>query len=90
LAFDASGILYAANAGANTISKITSGGGVTTFVNAGLTSPQGAVFDTNGNLYVANTTTISKVASGGGVTTFVAAIAGASLEGLAFDTNGNL
>src|SRR5512135_3305423 len=53
LAFDASGNLFAANSGNNTIAKITSGGTVSPFA-SGLSSPQGLAFDASGNLYVAN------------------------------------
>src|SRR6185436_14561473 len=55
LEFDASGNLYVANQGSNTISKITPGGVVSTFASGGLLSaPSGLAFDASGNLYVSN------------------------------------
>ena len=96
LAFDASGNLYTANAGNNTIARITPNGVVSTFA-SGLNSPQGLAFDASGNLYAANfkdyDATISKITPGGTVSTF----ANVSLNsgyfgpnGLAFDKSGNL
>ena len=96
LAFDNSGNLYCANYNDNTISKITSSGGVSTFVNStsGLSSPQALAFDNSGNLYCANSdnNTISKITSDGqNVTTFVNNTSGLSGPlGLAFDSLGNL
>jgi streptogramin lyase len=62
-----------------------------TFVNSGLTSPNGLAFGPDGNLYVANggTTTISKVTPAGVVSTFVNSGVN-NPQGLAFDANGNL
>lgn len=89
LAFDAAGNLYVANAGNNTVSKVTPGGGVTQFAN-GFSYPMGLAFDAAGNLYVANYlgNTVSKVPPGGGGSTFASGFNGP--VGLAFDAAGNL
>ena len=92
LAFDSSGNLYVANAGSGTISKITSGGGVTLAWATVGTSPVALAFDSSGNLYVANsgsTGTISKITSGGSVTLTWASV-GPYPNALAFDSSGNL
>jgi DNA-binding beta-propeller fold protein YncE len=56
LAFDASGMLYVANAGNDTIVKFTPNGVGTVFADAadGLVMPIDLAFDTRGNLYVSN------------------------------------
>ena len=91
LAFDASGNLYVANEGNNTISEVTLAGVVSIFVSSGLSGPEGLAFDASGNLYVANegNNTISKVTPTGVVSTFVSSGLDAPF-GLAFDANGNL
>jgi DNA-binding beta-propeller fold protein YncE len=53
LAFDASGNLYVANAGNDTISEVTPAGAVSQFA-TGFTIPVELAFDASGNLYVAN------------------------------------
>jgi DNA-binding beta-propeller fold protein YncE len=93
LAFDASGNLYVTN-GNNTISEVTPGGIVSTFVdsNQGLNYPFALAFDASGNLYVANAgnNTISEVTPGGVVSTFVDSTQGLNDPlALAFDA-GNL
>ena len=54
--FDASGFLYVANAGNDTIMKFTPNGVGTVFADAadGLVMPMDLAFDTTGNLYVSN------------------------------------
>jgi hypothetical protein len=52
LAFDSSGDLYVANY--STISLVTPGGAVSTFVSSGLDHPTALAFDSSGNLYVAD------------------------------------
>jgi hypothetical protein len=91
LAFDASGNLYAANSGNNTISEITPGGQVSTFA-SGLNDPRGLAFNASGNLFVANNgnDTISKITPGGQVSTFASDVDFARPVGLAFDASGNL
>ena len=71
LAFDAAGNLYVANAGNNTVSKVTPAGVVSTFA-SGFNDPVGLAFDAAGNLYVANdgNDTVSKVTPAGVVSTF--------------------
>ncbi len=92
--FDSSGNLYVNNELANTISKVTPGGTVTTFASSSLfRSPMGLAFDNSDNLYVANfgNNTISKVTQNGVASTFVDNTHGlAGPTGLAFDRNGNL
>ena len=73
-----------------TISKITSGGVVSSFA-AGLTAPSGLVFDTAHNLYVGSEVpagVIYKITPGGVVSTFATGLS--SPEGLAIDMAGNL
>ena len=95
LAFDGNGNLYVANESNGTVSKVTPGGAVSTFVTLGVTPPTkrltALAFDTNGNLYVASyiNSTISKVTPGGIVSTFVSSGLNHP-NGLAFDTSGNL
>ncbi|HMB08558.1 MAG TPA: hypothetical protein VKP69_33110 [Isosphaeraceae bacterium] len=104
LAFDASGNLYVANAGNNTIAKITEAGMVSTFA-SGIDSPRGLAFDASGNLYVSSNNgnfnggspdTISRITPGGLVSTFVShqdpgvGVNLANPVGLAFDASGNL
>ena len=68
LAFDAAGNLYVANAGDDTVSKVTPAGVVSTFA-SGFDDPVGLAFDAAGNLYVANAgdNTVSKVTPAGTV-----------------------
>ncbi len=69
---------------------------VTTFISTNLSNPVGLVFDTNGNLFVANSQggfggTISKFSRTGTlISTSFTGQTYQSLSGLAFDTNGNL
>ncbi len=90
LAFDSSGNLYTANYGGNTVSKITSGGTVTTTWATVGTEPYALAFDASGNLYTANygSGTVSKITSGGTVSTF--ATVGSYPAALALDSSGNL
>ena len=95
LAISAAGDLFVANTASNTISQVTPGGTVSTFVGGsqGLNYPDGLAFDRQGNLYVANklSDTITKVTPGGAVSTFVSAAEGlVKPDGLAFDAQGNL
>lgn len=53
------GSLYVSNTKGNTISKITSDGCVSIYLDHDLSSPTGLVFDECGNLYVANSNTTS-------------------------------
>ncbi len=90
VAFDRSGNLFAADATATLIIKLTPTGTQTTFVSAGLSSPRGITFDAAGNLYVADfgTNSIIKITPGGVGTTFATGLNGP--EGVAFDALGNL
>ncbi|MEI7713259.1 MAG: PEP-CTERM sorting domain-containing protein [Rhodospirillales bacterium] len=71
MAFDSAGNLYVSNFTNNSISKITSGGVVSTFA-SGLSGPQGLAFDSAGNLFVANknNNTIDEITPGGVVSVF--------------------
>ena len=102
VAVDASGNVYVADCGNDTIRKITSGGVVTTLAgsagNAGsadgtgsaarFSSPEGVAVDASGNVYVADTknNTIRKVTPGGVVST-LAGLAGRVSGG--FDGTGS-
>jgi hypothetical protein len=90
LAFDGSGNLYVANQNGS-LSKVSSGGTVTTVISSGLSSPSGLAFDSSGDLYIANTgnNTVSELTPGGVLTTFVSTGLHAP-EGLVFDSRGNL
>tara|TARA_B100000035_G_scaffold202343_1_gene173077 strand:- start:20 stop:955 length:936 start_codon:yes stop_codon:yes gene_type:complete len=59
------------------------------FINSGINSSRGLVFDKNGNLYCANANnTISKITSGGSVSIFASGLSG--IYDLAFDKKENL
>ncbi|MEK7460307.1 MAG: glycine-rich domain-containing protein [Patescibacteria group bacterium] len=98
LAFDTSGNLYTANYGANTVSKITPAGTVTTFATipiAGATNPKNMAIDASGNLYTANSNTtpasnISKITPDGTITTFATLTTTDNPGSMVFDTGGNL
>lgn len=87
-AISTDGYLYLANS--NVIRKVDSLGNATTFA-SGFSNSYGIVFDSSGNLYVANqgsgVNSIKKVTPAGVVTNF-ANIPNA--QGLAFDSSGNL
>ena len=92
LAFDATGNLYVADTGLNTVTKIAPNGTEITFA-TGLSSPYGLAFDASGNLYVANNgnnsgIAVTKIAPDGTQSTFATGLA--EPAGLAFDQNGNL
>ncbi|MEI6236902.1 MAG: hypothetical protein WCT04_27910, partial [Planctomycetota bacterium] len=72
-----------------TVSKVTPGGSVSTFVSTGLSNPIGLAFDSVGNLYASNfsANTVSKITPGGSVSTFASGFN--SPVGLAFDAVGN-
>ncbi|MFC4230438.1 LamG-like jellyroll fold domain-containing protein [Parasediminibacterium paludis] len=91
VAKDASGNLYVANYGTNSISKVNTSGSVTSFVSSGLNRPSALAFDVSGNLFVANYfgNSISKVSKSGVVTSF-ASSGMSSPSSLAFDGSGNL
>jgi sugar lactone lactonase YvrE len=68
LAFDSSGMLYVANNGDNTVSRISTKGVVSLY--ARVADPGALAFDSAGNLFVANTESVSKVNKTGAVTQF--------------------
>jgi sugar lactone lactonase YvrE len=95
LAFDASGNLYAVDAGTDQISKITPGGVVSLFATLPpFSNSVGLAFDTNGVLYTTsennNINRILQITSAGVVTTFATPTNNSLLDGLAFEGSGNL
>ena len=54
LAFDASGNLFVANSGDNTVSEFAPGSTTPTATLTGLNDPDALAFDASGNLFVAN------------------------------------
>ena len=95
IAIDASGNVYTANFGNNTVSKITSTGTLTqTWATlASGTNPDAIAIDASGNVYTANAgnNTVSKITSGGSVTQVWATLAsGADPTGIAIDASGNV
>jgi hypothetical protein len=95
IAVDASGNVYTANYGNNTVSKITSAGVVTqTWATlASTATPYAIAVDASGNVYTANSTnhTVSKITSAGVVTqTWATLASGATPRGIAIDASGNV
>ena len=95
VACDGAGNVYVADAGNNSIRKVTPAGQVSTLVgaDAGLDSPGGVACGAGGSVYVADTfnDTICKVTSAGVVTTLLGADAGLdSPGGVACDAAGNV
>src|SRR5208282_1146079 len=94
--FSPNSVLYVENnnnsAGINTILELNSSGNIVRSISSSLFNALYAnlVFDSNGNLYVANYSigTILKVSPGGSVSTFATGFN--EPNGLAFDGNGNL
>jgi sugar lactone lactonase YvrE len=102
LAFDKNGLLWAANAGNNTLVGINESGTITaTVTSTALNQPTGMAFDANGNLWVSNVGnstivefTPSQLATAGAETPGIVLSATASSlsspTALAFDPSGNL
>ena len=92
LTYDSSGNLYVENTGDGIISKVTSGGAVSTFASLSQGSFGGGLaFSSGGNLYVSNSGTpngIVEFNSSGGAAGFTAGFNNPA--GLAFDSSGNL
>ena len=91
-AIDRRGDLYQANFFANTITRITRTGEVTTFVDEGLQGPVGMAFDAAGTLYVCNCNgnSISRVSPAGDAQAFAEGDMFACPNGMVMGDDGNL
>jgi len=90
IAFDRQGNLFVANAGNNTISKVTPAGELSTFAHDRLLAPQALAVDKYGNVYAANVdSTITKVTPTGEASIFVSSGLSTPIA-LAFSASGNL
>jgi sugar lactone lactonase YvrE len=94
LATDASGNLYAVDAGSGTVRKWTASTAVVSPISAfsGLSAPQGIAVDTAGDIYVADTGN-HRIQKWDGATSSVTTLVSTGLSsptGLALDTQGNL
>jgi streptogramin lyase len=78
LAFDHNGNLFVSDNIDNTISEVTPGGSISTFVSSGLNHPEGLAFDPSGNLFVADNgdNAILRITPGGSVSTFASGLNG--------------
>ncbi|MFM8762623.1 MAG: NHL repeat-containing protein, partial [Solirubrobacterales bacterium] len=96
ITIDEAGNIYTANAGSNSVSKITPGGVASTFASTGAgSSPYDLAFDRDGNLYVANNgnDTVSKFSPSGnpaGAPWPVSIGAGANPWDITVDSAGNV
>ena len=94
IAFDASGDLWVANLGDDSIKKFSTTGTLLspTISEAAFSFPTGVALDNAGNLWVANanTNTIAKFSSTSGVLLGTLAVGLNGPRGLTFDTSGNL
>lgn len=91
-AFDSQGNLYQSNLNANTISRITPDGEVSTFVSDGIAAPVGIAIDAEDNLFVTNCggNSIQKVTQAGESTQVAASPLFRCPNGIALDEDGNL
>ncbi|MGC8560105.1 MAG: NHL repeat-containing protein [Phycisphaerae bacterium] len=100
LAFNSSGDLFVGEEGnnnpalvpSNSITEITPGGTVSTFVSSAFQNPQMITFDDKGNLWVvyANSNAVVKYNPTGDATTFASGNEFNDPEGVAFDAAGNV
>jgi DNA-binding beta-propeller fold protein YncE len=90
MAFDATGNLYAAMVGDNSIRRFDRSAQGSVFANSGLHGPLSLAFDASGNLYAGNQddSTIMRFNAAGQPTLF--AYSGLYPDGMAFDSHGNL
>lgn len=87
---DSSNNIYIANPTTNVITKITSGGVMSTFATTGTSGPKSIKVDSNGNLYVINNspTTISKITSSGVISTLMSSPS--SFRSMTIDSEDNV
>lgn len=93
ITYDAiSGNYYVANSNVpGSISEVTSGGLVSTYLNSGIRAPYGLAFDGNGSLYAANNGNATLTQIVGGVPSTLANYAiGAGTRGTAVGQDGNI
>ena len=91
VAIDALGFVYFSESGPGNINKLNTATGVITLFKAGLTTPRGLAFDSDGNLIVAcggSANKIIKISTAGDVTDFITGIN--SPYHLTLNTNGDL
>jgi hypothetical protein len=90
---DASGNLWIANSGNNTVTELTQTGAVSRTLNGnGLTAPNWIAIDSSGNAWIANSggTTVSVFTSSGGVFGSSPFTAGTAPNSIAIDAPGNI
>ncbi|MCB0675213.1 MAG: SMP-30/gluconolactonase/LRE family protein [Saprospiraceae bacterium] len=94
-AFDQNGDFYQSNIAGAKVSKVSAGGGVSTYASTGISCPVGIVFDQEDNLYVCNCcgafeNTIRKVTPSGESTQFAGGSLFSCPNGITIDPEGNL
>ena len=91
-AIDASGNVWTANYGNNTVSKVTPSATVTNYSLASGAGPIAIAFDSSGNAFITNAlnSTVSKITTGGTVTQAWATLSSTLPWGIVIDTSNNV